>query len=264
MSRVIAIANQKGGVGKTTTAINLGASLAALEQRTLVIDMDPQGNATSGLGVDASDLKGSLYGVLLDDMPVGSAVRRAVHLAFLDVLPTTQDLVGVEVELMGLPDALMRLRGALGPVRDLYDFVLLDCPPSMGLLTLNALAAATSVIIPVQPEYFALEGLSHIIGTIDSVKKDLNPRLEIEGLLLTMLDRRLNLSREVEQEVRRASGQKVFRTAIPRNVTLAEAPSFGKPAIVYGILSPGAQAYLSLVREIVPAPRPRALAPAVA
>jgi chromosome partitioning protein len=264
MSRVIAIANQKGGVGKTTTAINLGASLAALEQRTLVIDMDPQGNATSGLGVDPTALKGSLYGVLLDEMPVGSAVCRGVHLTYLDVLPTTQDLVGVEVELMGLPDALMRLRTALEPVRDLYDFVLLDCPPSMGLLTLNALAAATSVIIPVQPEYFALEGLSHIIGTIDSVRKELNPRLQIDGLLLTMLDRRLNLSREVEEEVRRASGQRVFRTTIPRNVTLAEAPSFGKPAIVYGILSPGAQAYLSLVRELVPAARPRSRAPAVA
>jgi chromosome partitioning protein len=264
MSRVIAIANQKGGVGKTTTAINLGASLAALELRTLIIDLDPQGNATSGVGVDARDLKGSLYGVLLDEMPVGSAVRRGVHLSYLDVLPATQDLVGVEVELMGLPDALVRLRQALGPVRDLYDYVLLDCPPSMGLLTLNALAAATSVVIPVQPEYFALEGLSHIIGTIEMVRKELNPRLEIEGLLLTMFDRRLNLAREVEQEVRRASGQRVFRTAIPRNVTLAEAPSFGKPAIVYGILSPGAQAYLSLVREIARATRAQSLAPAVA
>jgi chromosome partitioning protein len=264
MSRVIAIANQKGGVGKTTTAVNLGASLAALEQRTLIIDLDPQGNATSGLGVDAGGLKGSLYGVLLDGVPVGSAVRRGVHLPYLDVLPATQDLVGVEVELMGLPDALLRLREALGPVRDLYDYVLLDCPPSMGLLTLNALAAATSVIIPVQPEYFALEGLSHIIGTIEMVRKELNPRLEIDGLLLTMFDRRLNLSREVEHEVRQASGQRIFRTAIPRNVTLAEAPSFGKPAIAYAILSPGAQAYLSLVGEIVRAPRARGLAPAVA
>jgi chromosome partitioning protein len=264
MSRVIAIANQKGGVGKTTTAVNLGASLAAAEFQTLVVDLDPQGNATSGLGVDSDALKESLYGVLLDQAAFGAAVQRGVHLPRLDVLPATEALVSAGIELVGQPDALLRLRQALSPVRDLYDFILLDCPPSLGLLSLNALAAADSVLIPLQTEYYALEGLSQISETIELIRRDLNPRLQIEGLLLTMIDRRLNLAREVEDEARRVSGHRVFRTVVPRNVTLAEAPSFGKPALTYSILSPGAQAYMALVHELVGARKPRPVATAVA
>jgi chromosome partitioning protein len=252
MARIIAIANQKGGVGKTTTAINVSAILAAAEFRTLLIDLDPQGNATSGVSVRANTARESLYGVLLDHAPVGAAIHRAVHLPNLDVLAGTQSLAGAEVELIQLPDPLLRLREALAPVRDLYDFILLDCPPSVGILTLNALAAAGSVLIPIQAEYYSLEGLSQITSTIELVRRDLNPHLRVEGLLLTMFDRRLNLAREVEEEVRRVSSHRVFRTVIPRNVTLAEAPSFGQPVISYSILSPGAQAYLSLARELVP------------
>jgi len=252
MSRIIAIANQKGGVGKTTTAINVGAILAAAEFRTLLVDLDPQGNTTSGVGVSGNVSRESLYGVLLDHAPIGSAIHRGVHLPDLDVLPGTQSLAGAEVELVQMPNPLLRLRETLAPVRDLYDFILLDCPPSIGVLTLNALAAAGSVLIPMQAEFYSLEGLSQITGTIELVRKDLNPHLRVEGLLLTMFDRRLNLAREVEEEVRRVSSHRVFRTVIPRNVTLAEAPSFGKPVIAYSIGSPGAQAYFALVRELVP------------
>jgi chromosome partitioning protein len=250
MSRVIAIANQKGGVGKTTTAINLGASLAAAEYRTLVLDLDPQGNCTSGIGVSGETAKNSIYGVLLDMAPIGGAIVRGVHLPYLDVLPASQDLAGAEIELMDQPDPPVRLRRVLDAVRDLYDFILIDCPPAMGILTVNALAAADSVLIPLQPEYFALEGLSHIAGNIELVRKSLNPRLRVEGILLTMMDRRLKLAREVEDEVRRSSGMRIFRTSIPRNVTLAAAPSFGQPVVMYDIRSDGARAYLSLVAEI--------------
>jgi chromosome partitioning protein len=250
MSRVIAIANQKGGVGKTTTAINLGASLAAAEYRTLVLDLDPQGNCTSGMGVDGETAKNSIYGVLLDMAPIGGAIVRGVHLPYLDVLPATQDLAGAELELMDQPDPPVRLRKVLDAVRDLYDFILVDCPPAMGILTVNALAAADSVLIPLQPEYFALEGLSHITGNIDLVRRSLNPRLRVEGILLTMMDRRLKLAREVENEVRGESGLRVFKTTIPRNVTLAAAPSFGLPVLMYDIRSDGARAYLSLIGEI--------------
>jgi chromosome partitioning protein len=252
MSRVIAIANQKGGVGKTTTAINVGAILAAAEFRTLLVDLDPQSNTTSGVGANGNASRESLYGVLLNHAPIGSAIQRGVQLPNLDVLAGTQSLAGAEVELVQLPNPLLRLRKTLAPVRDLYDFILLDCPPSIGILTLNALAAAGSVLIPMQAEYYSMEGLSQITSTIELVRKDLNPHLRVEGLLLTMFDRRLNLAREVEEEVRRVSGHRVFRTVIPRNVTLAEAPSFGKPVICYSISSPGAQAYFGLVRELVP------------
>lgn len=252
MSRIIAVANQKGGVGKTTTAINVGAVLAAAEMRTLLIDLDPQGNASSGLGLHDRDTRASLYGVLLDGAPVGAAVQRGVHLPRLDVLASTRSLASAEVELLQMPDPLLALRASLAPVRDLYDIIILDCPPSMGVLTLNALAAADSVLIPMQAEYFAMEGLSQITGTIDMVCRELNPRLTVEGILLTMFDRRLKLSREVEAEVRRVSAHRVLRTVVPRNVSLAEAPSFGKPVISYSILSPGAQAYFAVVSEIVP------------
>ncbi|HET7275295.1 MAG TPA: AAA family ATPase [Longimicrobiaceae bacterium] len=251
MSHVIAIANQKGGVGKTTTAVNLGASLAAAEQRTLVIDMDPQGNASSGLGVVPSPTRASLYGVLLDLAPLGSAIVRSVHLPFLDVVPTTLDLVGAEVELADQAERELRLRRALDGTRDMYDFVLIDCPPSMGLLTLNTLAAADSVLIPLQPEFFALEGLSQFAETIDLVRQYLNPSLGVEGVLLTMYDGRLKLAQHIADEATKFFGDRTFRTVIPRNVRLAEAPGFGKPVLAYDILSPGAKSYLALATELI-------------
>lgn len=251
MSHVIAIANQKGGVGKTTTAVNLGASLAAAEQRVLLIDMDPQGNASSGLGVSARSTRGSLYGVLLDHVPLGAALVRGAHFPLLDVIPTTQDLVGAETELFSQPDARFRLRNAIAGVRDVYDYVLIDCPPALGLLTVNALVAADSVLIPVQTEFFALEGLSQFTEGIEAVRRHLNPRLQIGGILLTMYDARLGLAREVALEARNYFGPQTLRTTIPRNVRLAEAPSFGKPALAYDIKSTGAQAYLALAAELV-------------
>jgi len=251
MSHVIAIANQKGGVGKTTTAINLGASLAAAEMRTLVIDMDPQGNASSGLGVAAHSTPGSLYGTLLELRPLGSAVLRGVHLPQLDVVPTTLDLVGVEVELAALPKREQALRRALDGFREMYDYILIDCPPTLGLLTVNALAAADSVLIPVQAEYFALEGLSRFTEAIRLVRGSVNPRLVIDGVLLTMYDGRLRLAQQVADEVERHLAASLFRTRVPRNVRLAEAPGFGQPALVYDAASPGAQAYLSLAGEIL-------------
>jgi chromosome partitioning protein len=251
MSYVIAIANQKGGVGKTTTAVNLAAGLAAAEQRVLVVDMDPQGNATSGLGVDAWQATASLYGVLVDGAPLTEAVVQSVHFELLDVVPATQDMVGIDVELVRAPQRELRLREALEGVRGRYDYVLVDCPPNLGLLTLNTLAAADTVVVPVQPEYFALEGLSQLMETVRLVQRHLNPRLEVEGVLLTMYDGRLKLAQQVAEEARRVFGEQTFRTAIPRNVRLAEAPSFGKPIILYDILSAGAQSYLSLVRELM-------------
>jgi chromosome partitioning protein len=251
MSRVIAIANQKGGVGKTTTAINLGAGLAVAEQRTLVVDMDPQGNATSGMGLDRGELAASVYDVLLDDAPVAEVRRRQVHFPFLDILPSSQDLVGAEVELVDRPGRETVLRRALDAVRDEYDFILLDCPPSLGLLTLNTLAAADTVLIPIQCEFYALEGLSQLLNTVRLVQQNLNPRLQIEGVLLTMYDQRLNLSRQVADEAKEYFGSRVFRSVIPRNVRLAEAPSFGKPIVLYDLLSVGAQSYLALAKEII-------------
>jgi chromosome partitioning protein len=251
MSRVIAIANQKGGVGKTTTAINLGAGLAVAERRTLVVDMDPQGNATSGLGLDRAGLRGSVYDVLVDGEGVAEVLVERVHFPCLDVLPANQDLVGAEVELVGRARRELVLRSMLEPVRDAYDYVLLDCPPSLGLLTLNTLAAADTVLIPIQCEFYALEGLSQLLNTVRLVQQNLNPGLEIEGVLLTMYDQRLNLSRQVAAEAKEYFGSRVFRSVIPRNVRLAEAPSFGKPIALYDILSAGAQSYLALAREII-------------
>jgi chromosome partitioning protein len=272
MSRVIAIANQKGGVGKTTTAINLGASLAVAERRTLLVDLDPQGNATSGMGQRSDDGRASMYDVLVDELPIEQAILTGIHFPRFDLAPAGQDLVGAEVELVGKSDRELMLRKALQSVRESYDYILVDCPPSLGLLTLNTLAAADTVLIPIQCEFYALEGLSQLLNTVRLVQRSLNPKLQIEGVLLTMYDQRLNLSRQVSDEANEYFGARVYRTAIPRNVRLAEAPSFGKPIVVYDILSAGAQSYLALANEVItgnargssaPAGDPLAVAPAV-
>ena len=251
MSRVIAIANQKGGVGKTTTAINLGASFAVAERKTLIIDMDPQGNATSGLGIDRASIENSMYEVLVDRLPIQNAVIPRVHFPYLDLAPSDVDLVGAEVQLVEQAEREKLLRRALESARNHYDFILVDCPPSLGLLTLNTLAAADSVLIPIQCEFYALQGLTQLLNTVTLVQQNLNPRLQIEGVLLTMYDQRLNLSRQVAEEAKEYFGDKVYTMTIPRNVRLAEAPSFGKPIVVYDILSAGAQSYLALAQEII-------------
>jgi chromosome partitioning protein len=251
VARIIAIANQKGGVGKTTTAINLGACLAVAEHRTLVIDIDPQANATSGLGVAKEQVDRSIYDVLVEGMPAADAVIPEVHFPFLDVLPATRDLVGVEVELVNRESRETILRDALLPIQDRYEFILIDAPPSLGMLTLNTLAAANTVLIPIQCEFYALEGLTQLLNTVRIVQRNLNPALQIEGVLLTMYDGRLNLSRQVAEEAKEYFGAKVFRTAIPRNVRIAEAPSFGEPIVMYDILSVGAKSYLALAQEVI-------------
>ncbi len=251
MPRIIAIANQKGGVGKTTTAINLGASLAVAERRTLLIDADPQGNLTSGLGIDRSKLHASIYDVLLEGLPIERAILREVHFAHLDLLPSNRDLLGAEVEITDLVDREKLLSNALEPLRDRYEYIFIDSPPSLGLLTLNTLAAADSILIPIQCEYYALEGLSQLLETVQLVQRRLNPSLEIEGVLLTMYSTRLNLARQVAEEAREYFGSKVFQVTIPRNVRLAEAPSFGKPIVVYDLMSAGAVSYLALAKELM-------------
>jgi len=251
MSHVIAIANQKGGVGKTTTAINLGASLAVAEKKTLIVDIDPQGNATSGLGVADRSSRPTIYDVLIGQSELPEAIVERVHFPFLDIVPSTRDLVGAEIELVSAFSRETILRGALESIQDRYEYVLVDCPPSLGLLTLNTLTAADSVLIPIQCEFYALEGLSQLLNTIRLVQRGLNPGLDIEGVLLTMYDKRLNLSRQVSEEAREYFGPKVYRSAIPRNVRLAEAPSFGQPIVLYDVLSAGAQAYLSLATEVI-------------
>ena len=251
MGRVIAIANQKGGVGKTTTAINLGASLAVAEKRTLIVDCDPQSNATSGLGIAQDPDLPDIYDCLINDVPVHEALRQSIHFPMLDVVPASRDLAGAEIELIERPSRERVLRCILDPIRDEYDYILIDSPPSLGLLTLNALVASDSVLIPIQCEFYALEGLSQLLNTVRIVQRNLNRQLGIEGVLLTMFDSRLNLSKQVKGEAEEYFGAKVFRTAIPRNVRLAEAPSFGKPIAVYDVLSTGARGYLSLASEIV-------------
>lgn len=249
--RVITIANQKGGVGKTTTAINLGASLAIAERRTLVVDCDPQGNATSGFGIrkGVSDL--SIYDCLVNGRSLEEAVREEVHFPCLSVVPASRDLAGAEVELIERPRRDQVLRQRLADLRGGYDYVLIDSPPSLGLLTLNALVAADTVLIPIQCEFYALDGLSQLLNTVRLVQRGANPDLEIEGVLLTMYDSRLNLAKQVVGEAREYFGRKVFETMIPRNIRLAEAPSFGKPIALYDVLSTGARGYLSLARELI-------------
>lgn len=248
MSRILAVANQKGGVGKTTTAINLGAALAAMERRVLLVDCDPQGNATRGLGVEVEDAH--LYQVLTDQVDPREAPR-PTGFPFLDVIPAGRDLVGVEVEFVGLEGWQWRLARALLAVRDDYSVILLDCPPSLGHLTINALVAADGVLVPLQCEYFALEGISALVSTVRRVKATMNPSLSIVGILLTMHDERTNLSKDVAKEVREHFGDQVFQTIVPRNVRLAEAPSYGIPVLSYDIKSRGAAAYLALARELL-------------
>ncbi len=250
MTKIIAIANQKGGVGKTTTAVNLAACLAVAEVPTLLIDIDPQGNATSGIGLDPKTLTQSIYDVLISETDVNRAIQ-STQIDFLDILPANQQLVGAEIELVGTIAREKILRSALANLEKKYDYVIIDNPPSLGLLTINSLTAADSILIPIQCEYFALEGLSQLLNTIRLVQKHLNPGLEIEGVLLTMYDSRLNLSRQVADEVRNYFDEKVFSTVITRNVRLSEAPSFGKPIILYDAVSAGAENYMKLAEEIL-------------
>ncbi|MGC9341715.1 MAG: ParA family protein [Bacteroidales bacterium] len=250
MGKVISLANQKGGVGKTTTAINLGASLAVLEKKTLIIDADPQANATSGTGFDLKKIKTSIYECLIDEVDPKRIVLNS-ELDNLDLIPSHIDLVGAEIEMLNIPEREFRLKKVVEQVKDNYDYVLIDCSPSLGLITVNALTASDSVILPVQCEYFALEGLGKLLNTIKIIQNRLNPELEIEGFLLTMYDARLRLSNQVVEEVRKHFQDMVFETIVQRNIKLSEAPSFGKPAIMYDAESKGAINYLNLAREIL-------------
>jgi chromosome partitioning protein len=251
MGRVIAVANQKGGVGKTTTAVNLAASLAAAEKRVLLVDVDPQGNASSGLGHPRGDRGSpSVYDLLIGEKPLAEIIVKT-ELPHLDLVPANADLAGAEIELVPLPHRELRLRGALRAAAATYDYIILDTPPSLGLLTLNALAAADGVLVPLQCEYYALEGLSDLANTIELVGQSLNPGLAIEGIVLCMVDPRQNLTEQVATEVRGHFHGKVYDTTIPRNVRLSEAPSFGKPILLYDIASKGAKSYLELAREFL-------------
>jgi chromosome partitioning protein len=250
MGRIIAIANQKGGVGKTTTAINLSSCLAIAEKKVLLIDIDPQANATSGLGLGLEESDPSVYELLLENIKSGEVISET-HVPFLDIIPSNIQLVGSEIELINTNNKKNILKKKLGNIRDYYEYIFIDCPPSLGLLTINALTAADTVLIPIQCEYYALEGLSQLLNTIHLVQKNLNKNLAIEGVLLTMFDNRLNLSQQVAEEVREYFKDKVYKTIIKRNVRLGEAPSFGKPIIMYDAVSVGSQNYISLAEEII-------------
>jgi len=250
MGNIISIANQKGGVGKTTTAVNLAASIAVTEKSCLLVDCDPQGNATTGLGIDKAHLENGIYELILGSVPVENVIIET-ELSGLSLIGATLDLIGAEVEMVSVDDREYRLREVLIPLRHRYDYIFLDCPPSLGFLTVNALTAADSVLVPLQCEYYALEGLSELLKTVRAVQNGLNRSLTISGILLTMYDSRNNLSYQVEEEVRGHFKDKVFKTIIPRNVRLSEAPSYGKPILLYDVTSKGAQSYLALARELM-------------